>query len=192
MQNKVITYIKDNKNYIMPTAVLTAIVVVCVALVVLAYNFTYVDTTGIITDKLDAGLQDVLGKGSYEMILNENNEGKKVPLTYDGITSIIKDENGQLAFEIVTDGYAKNGLHVLVGIDTDGAVTGVSIITIGETPGLGTKVNDKTFLDKFKGINDSPEKVDNVTGATYSSKGMKKAVSLALETYKNKREEILK
>lgn len=182
---------KLNWQYIKPPIVLAIICIISTALLVFAYNLTYVDTTGVITDKLKAGLEDVLGDGEYEMLLTKNDEGTSVPLVYDGITSIIKDDKGQTAFEITVDGYAKGGLHVLVGIDEKGAVSGVSILSIGETPGLGTKVQNQSFLDSFKGIDKTPVEVDSITGATYSSKGMKNAVSLALTTYQSEKGEIL-
>ena len=87
------------------------------------------------------------------------------------------------AFEITADGYSKGGLHLLIGFDESGSICGISVISIGETPGLGTKVQNKDFLDKFKGISSEDYQVDNITGATYSSKGMKAAVNTALEAY---------
>ena len=77
----------------------------------------------------------------------------------------------------------KGGLHLLIGFDESGSICGISVISIGETPGLGTKVQNKDFLDKFKGISSEDYQVDNITGATYSSKGMKAAVNTALEAY---------
>ena len=73
--------------------------------------------------------------------------------------------------------------NLLIGFDESGSICGISVISIGETPGLGTKVQNKDFLDKFKGISSEDYQVDNITGATYSSKGMKAAVNTALEAY---------
>ena len=68
----------------------------------------------------------------------------------------------------------------------DGAVTGVSFVTVSETPGLGTKVqsNPELLVDNLVGLSDETvvNGVDNITGATYSSKGMKAAVNCALAT----------
>lgn len=165
-----------------PPVILTTICVITCALLVFAYNITYVDYTGVITDKLRAGCEEVMGEGEYEMLTD---------LTVEGVTSIIIDkENKNCAFEITADGYAKGGLHLLIGIDKAGAVSGINVLSIGETPGLGTKVKDSKYLDKFKGINSTEVDVDNITGATYSSKGMKKAVALAIETYQNQKEAI--
>lgn len=136
------------KEKIKPPLVLTLICLITCGLLVAAYEATYVDTTGIITDKLQTGLADVYGKfEDFEMLLNDDG----TVLTYDGVTSILSDGK-YTAFEIYADGYSKGGLHVLVGLDENGAVKGVSIMTIGETPGLGTKVQDAGFLGQFGGV----------------------------------------
>ena len=61
------------KEKIMPPLVLTLICVISSALLVLAYNLTYVDTTGIITDKLSAGLSEIYGTpDGFEMLINDD------------------------------------------------------------------------------------------------------------------------
>lgn len=167
------------KEKIMPPLVLTLICVITSALLVAAYNITYVDTTGVITDELASGLTEIYGgSDGFDMLMNDDGTVK----TYDGVTSVITNGSGT-AFEITADGYSNGGLHLLIGFDESGSICGISVISIGETPGLGTKVQNKDFLDKFKGISSEDYQVDNITGATYSSKGMKAAVNTALEAY---------
>ena len=167
------------KEKIMPPLVLTLICVITSALLVAAYNITYVDTTGVITDELASGLTEIYGgSDGFDMLMNDDGTVK----TYDGVTSVITNGSGT-AFEITADGSSKGGLHLLIGFDESGSICGISVISIGETPGLGTKVQNKDFLDKFKGISSEDYQVDNITGATYSSKGMKAAVNTALEAY---------
>lgn len=211
------------KQNIMPAVVLTLICAITCGLLVFAYNVTYVDTTGVITDKLHAALVDVYGEKDFSMPRNADGE----LLSAEGVTSIITDGNGSYAYEITADGYSKGGLHILVALDGSGAVSGVKILDIGETPGLGTKVQDDSFLSQFSGVNsdmmtEEPEEksdvkpvpvfsddvellgtlsineirsdanssdsskadIDLITGATYSSTGMKNAVKLAVDTDK--------
>jgi Na+-translocating ferredoxin:NAD+ oxidoreductase RnfG subunit len=55
---------------------------------------------------------------------------------------------------------------------------------MNETPGLGSKVvDDKTFLPRFSGLAsaDEAKKVDTITGATKSSRGVRKGVEAALK-----------
>ncbi|MBQ7980559.1 MAG: FMN-binding protein [Oscillospiraceae bacterium] len=133
---------------IKPPLVLTLICLITCGLLVAAYEATYVDTTGVITEDLRTGLTEVYGHfEDFEMLLNDDG----TVLTYDGVTSILSDGK-YTAFEITADGYSTGGLHVLVGLNENGAVQGVSIMTIGETPGLGTKVQDAGFLSQFGGV----------------------------------------
>ncbi len=136
---------------IKPPLVLTLICIITCGLLVAAYQATYVDNTGVITEKLEAGLAELYGSADGFEMLRDGDGGI---LTYNGVDSVLSDGTNT-AFEITANGYSTGGLHVLVGIDENGSVGGVSILTIGETPGLGTRVQDKSFLDQFKGVNKS-------------------------------------
>lgn len=174
------------KEKISPPLVLMIISIIVSALLVVAYNVTYVNTNGVLTDELEKGCEEIFGKADYELLTVTNEEDKLEALTFDGVTSIIVDkEKKNCIFEIIADGYSKGGLHVLVGISNEGTIQGISFISIAETPGLGTKVQEKSFLDQFNDIDLSTkiDSIDNITGATYSSKGMKTAVKVALESY---------
>lgn len=136
---------------IKPPLVLTLICLITCGLLVAAYEATYVDNTGVITEKLSAGLTEIYGSADgFEMLKNDDGSLK----TFDKVTSVLSDGN-VTAFEVTEDGYSKGGLHVLVGLDETGKVKNVSILTIGETPGLGTKVQDSGFLSQFTGLDAS-------------------------------------
>lgn len=178
------------KNNILPPLVLTVICVVVCALLVFAYNLTYVDNTGVLTEDMKNGCEEIFGNGEYAILMDD-----KVPVNFgcDEVNSIITDKaNKRCVIEITEDGYSKGGLHLLIGINSDGAVEGITFLSIGETPGLGTKVQDESFLEKFKGFNKDTDEnsIDNVTAATYSSKGMKSACKKAVEIYDEHKEEI--
>lgn len=137
------------KEKIKPSLVITLICLIACALLVLAYEATYVDNTGIITDKLHLGLNEIYSTSDgFEMLTNSDD----TVYAPDGVNSVLTDANGNTAFEIVADGYSSGGLHVLIGLDNNGAVSGISILTIGETPGLGTEVKNENFLAQFKGL----------------------------------------
>lgn len=182
------------KELIMPPLVLTVICAAVCGLLVTAHDATYVDNTGVITPKLLASCEDIFGSGEYEM-LTEETDGKKMPVTFGekGVDSVIVDRAaGNCLIEYTGDGYKKDGLHILVGFDGGGAVAGIGFISIGETPGLGTKVQEDSFTAQFSGFKagDSTDAIDGVTAATYSSKGMKNAVSACAELYGSHKEEI--
>lgn len=182
------------KNNVMPPLVLTIICVIVCGLLVFAYNLTYVDDTGVMTDNMKQGCENIFGSGNYEIKL-EKNTSKKTPVTYntEGVNSIITDsKNKRCIIEITQDGYSKGGLHMLIGINDKGEIEGISFLSIGDTPGLGTNVTKPAFLKKFKGFNVSTDvnSIDNVTAATFSSKGMKAAAKKAVTLYDKHKGEI--
>ncbi|MBR4555121.1 MAG: FMN-binding protein [Ruminococcus sp.] len=181
------------RSSLMPPIVLTAVCVIVSALLVLAYNFTYVDNTGVMTEQLSAGCEDIFGEGEYSILLEKGTE-KKTPLTFgvDGVDAVITDGRGHCLIELEQDGYAKDGLHLLIGIDRDGSIAGIHFLSIGETPGVGTKVQDESFVAKLIGYStDTDDKtIDGVTAATFSSKGMKAACRKAVELYAANKEAI--
>ncbi len=75
----------------------------------------------------------------------------------------------------------KDDIGMIVGADNSGACLGVEIISISDTPGVGTKVKEGNFLSGFKGLNgEGVSEYDTISGATISSKAVKLGVSSAL------------
>lgn len=160
---------------IKPPLVLTLICIITCGLLVAAYEATYVDTTGVITDKLTAGLTEVYGSAEgFEMLKNEDG----TVMTREGVTSILFD-GSNTAFEITADGYASGGLHVLVGLDQSGAVKGVSVMTISETPNVGTKVQNADFRSQFVGVKyaDTVSQKEETTAKSKSVWGTKEEIN---------------
>lgn len=178
-----------------PALTLAAVVAIISALVIIMYNVTYVDTSGILTDKQSAAAITVYGGAAedYSVVPAEEWQAKLEGMTdLDRIIKVIEKNDGSLAFDIKSKGY-KDGYDILVGVK-DGKVAGVAVVSVGEeTPGLGTKTNDPAFLDDFKGISGeavivkstpaADNEVQAVTSATFSSKGVAKAVNIALAAY---------
>ncbi|MEE8598599.1 MAG: FMN-binding protein, partial [Dehalococcoidales bacterium] len=72
-------------------------------------------------------------------------------------------------------------IGVMVGISKDGALLDIGITSHLETPGIGSKVEEASFTDQFKGLSTKKAlKVDGISGATYSSKGVMSAVTQAI------------
>lgn len=78
-------------------------------------------------------------------------------------------------------------IRIAVGLDRNGKVIGAKIVSMNETPGLGTKVvEDRSFLRGFAGSASVEEAhdVDTITGATKSSRGVRNGVEAALAAYR--------
>ena len=95
------------------------------------------------------------------------------------------EQNGALlgyCIETQAQGYG-GMIQVAVGLDPEGSVIKVQVIAADdETPGLGTKVKEESFLRQFIGGKGSV-KADSIASATYSSQGVVNAVNQALEIY---------
>ena len=91
------------------------------------------------------------------------------------------------AIKVVAFG-SQGNIEMMVGVDGEGAVTGVSIVDNAETAGIGSKVmeNQNGVLDQFIGRSAADgtlavgTNVDAITGATVSSKGVTAGVNAAL------------
>lgn len=181
---------------IKPILIPAIIIALISGLIIVVYNLTYKDTSTVVTDKQLAAVTQIYGEGDYSVIpvseypdALKNGDECNIP----ELTKIIKKSDGSIAFDMVVKGY-KNGFDIMVGVK-DGAVAGVAVVSVGEeTPGLGTNTNDEKWLANFNGktgevaivknkTNPADNEVNAVTSATFSSKGVAKAVNLALKAY---------
>jgi len=99
--------------------------------------------------------------------------------------------NAGYAFKVVASG-SQGNIEMIVGVDGDGLVSGVSIVSNKETSGIGSKVMENNalpsgvgVLDQFVGMSGAGslavgKNVDAISGATVSSKGVTKGVNAAL------------
>jgi Na+-translocating ferredoxin:NAD+ oxidoreductase subunit G len=102
-----------------------------------------------------------------------------------------------IAYAAAATGY--NGpIDVMVGIDPEGKLTGVSVMTHTETPGLGARVVETPFTQQFAGLGLAGElnlsaqggQINAVSGATVSSKATVAAVRKALEAFPELKKEV--
>lgn len=115
---------------------------------------------------------------------------------YEDVTASLGDTDGVVAvYEVksVTGGEDNYCVHtsapgyggaveLLVGFNCDGQIVGVCVLAAdGETPGVGQKIKEQSFLNGFAGLEYDNEgaKVDGVSGATVSSTAAVKAVNNA-------------
>lgn len=98
------------------------------------------------------------------------------------------------AFSVTTKGYG-SGLKLMVGVDTEGTITGLAIVDCAnETPGLGANAGNDNYygegkgwysqfagksgeLTVVKGGNAGENEIDAITGATITSKAVTSAVN---------------
>lgn len=105
-------------------------------------------------------------------------------LIYEGM-----DDQGSkkgIAFKVESDGYGGT-IEMMVGYDPkEGKLTGLEILSMQETPGLGAKITEPEFKDQFKGKSveddfEAEKDVQIISGATVSSKAVSKGLKEALD-----------
>lgn len=172
------------KEKIKPTLVLTVICVIASVLLVFAYELT--------KDKI-AEQKEKNFNSSVQLLFGDV-DSRLLDTTFgsDKIEAIAVTSDDRTAVQVIADGYSKEGINILVGIDENGAVSGIEFVSLGETPGLGSKVRDEAdFRTQFIGMTEPSSDVDAISGATFSSNGMKDAVNAALKVYNDNKEAIL-
>ncbi len=159
-----------------------------------------------LNEDLRASLAEVMPAKTYE------NDILKDALTMvgpDGFeTTIYKGlKNGQvssLAYGTTGQGYA-GAINVIMGVNSEGEILGVRVLSHAETPGLGDKVETakSNWVDAFNGLSFSklvPEKwkvkkdggvFDQFSGATITPRAVVKAVTKGLEFFKEHKAKLL-
>ena len=115
----------------------------------------------------------------------------------DAVTAVVVEA-------IAPDGYSGN-IHLLIGIDTNGALTGVRVTGHRETPGLGDYIDRQKspWIDQFSGksLSQPAEKLwkvvrdggafDARAGATITPRAVVKAVKSALDYFAKNRKTLV-
>ena len=101
-------------------------------------------------------------------------------------------ETSGYVFTVSSSGYGGE-IELTVGINSDGAVTGLTILSINETPGLGMNAKKDSFISQYIDKSGSLSVVKNktpgnseilaITSATVTSKAVTNAVNNALSLY---------
>lgn len=145
-------------------------------------------------DRIDANKQEKTAN-AVRVVLPNAEDPKQLtdyPKT-DGVTAVYEDANGY-AVRVTVPGFGGD-LDMMVGVSKDGTVTGVSIISHTETPGLGalaaaTNEKGEKFRTQFIGVSEEQAVVkDNgdieaLTSATITSRAVTNGVNLALRCVK--------
>lgn len=126
----------------------------------------------------EKAMQEVLPSDTYEQLSYTGGDG-----TVDAIYSA-----GDAGYVVqVTPATSFSGtLSVMVGVDPNGACTGISIVATGETSGLGSNASKPAFKDQFPGVSGTVNvtkdggAINAITGATITSRGVCEAVTSAL------------
>ena len=174
------------KEILIPTVALLVICLVATALLA--------GTNTITKEKIALNAVET-EKASRMLVLPQGKEYGEVTTLDGGITYCVgTDENGAEVGYVFTAGAKGYGgtVSVMVGLDMNGTITGVEILSHSETPGLGANAVKPEFKNRFMGksgeltvdknSNDG-QSVQAITAATITSKAVTSAVNAVTAAY---------
>lgn len=165
-----------------PTLILTAICTIVTLLLAMTNMLT--------TDKIAANAAQKAADSRKKVLAAQDYK----QLDKDGAVYGAYDADGNLIGVVITtqsSGYGGK-IEVMTGIKSNGEVSGVNILSMEETPGLGAKGKEDSFLKQYKGFDRSNlavskdgGEINALSGATITSRAITKAVNEAIEISKS-------
>lgn len=174
------------KNIIVPTIALFLICLVATTLLAFANSVTapIIEKLAVQTEiesrkKVCVLAEDFIDKNEngVSYALGVDKDGKEIGMVF---TTTAKSYGGEIL--------------VMTGVDMDGKVTGVELLSINDTAGLGMNATNPDFKDQFIGLvkgiivqKNSSDHANNeitaLTGATITSQAVTDAVNAALADF---------
>lgn len=181
-----------NKNIVRLPLILFVICAVCTALVVAAHDFT----KPIIDEREAAKVEE-----SYKQVFPEAGKLEKIAVPPDSaIKEISRSAKGSgfngFIYTVTPKGYAGE-IIIMVGIEKPSMkITGVKILSQKETPGLGAKCTEPSFLNQFLGKDlhqnllvskaaQKPQEIQAITASTITSKAVVEGINIASQHYRD-------
>ncbi len=163
-----------------------------------------------ITKEPIAATEEQAKKEAWQAVFTDVNADEFEPLEVDevaaetaisdlGIKAVVNEvckagDEGYIVTVTDKEGYGGD-IKVTVGIQNDGTVSGVSILSISETAGLGMRATESSFQEQYVGKNTEHfyvskdggegEAIDAISGATITSRAFTGAVNTAIGYCKN-------
>ncbi len=158
---------------------LFAISAICAVLLGLVNSITMGPIADAKEAKTKAAMEAVLVADSYQQV------------EYSGQNALVSAvyQAGDVGYvvQVVPSGFG-GAIDMMVGVDASGTVTGVSIISMAETSGLGANASKENFRQQFVGaagsvaVTKDGGTIESLTGATITSRAVSDGVNAALET----------
>ena len=170
---------------------LTVISLVVAALLGVVNMVTEDKIDAINAEKTNQALAAVAPEGAEFTPVELSDAAVAAASAYGTLDSMYEMSTGGYAMKIVASG-SQGSIEMIVGVDGNKALTGVSVVNHSETGGIGTKVvnNDPNsagtpVLDQFIGMSGAGslvvgKTVTPISGATVTSKGITAGCNAAL------------
>lgn len=197
------------KNIVKNTVVITLITLISGCLLGLVYEITKQPIAVQNEMAKQQAYQSVFSKAEFfdsfeslEKIINEAFLSQHPAEKVDELVEA-KDASGNLLGYVVTvtstEGYGGD-IQLTMGVQLDGTINGISILSISETPGLGMNADTDEFKRQYAGKNvdffditksgaSAENEIDAISGATFTSKAVTNAVNAGLDVVNIVKEE---
>jgi len=167
------------RTYIMPLLVLTTICIVVSG----ALAFMDSITSPVILAAAEERAQVVMA----EIIPNATGFERIELSSIDGLHSTIREiyrtSNGVGYILIAAVNGFSGDITVICAVSPDGNIIGTSTLSHTETRGIGTILEQDSFLSPFTGLDKNLEGIDTVAGATISTRAFIRAINDIMEAF---------
>ena len=169
---------------------LTAICLVCSALLAGVYALTAEPIAAAAAAKNEAAIKEVLpdSAAQIEEVRTVEMDGQKYEY------NLAYDEQGNTvgcAINVAPVGFG-GPIVIKVGFDVNGVIWNTKVLSQAETPGLGAKCTESAFAEQFKGFDPSQKKltvkkdggdVDAITASTITSRAYADGLATAAKVF---------
>lgn len=183
---------RESREIIRMVVTLFAISLICSSILGVVNAVTKDKIAEIEAETRAAAMREVLPDAeTFTDVSDALSEKFKTENTITGIFSATASDGADAGYAVMVAPRGFGGeIVMIVGIGTDGAVTGVVITEMSETAGLGTKANDPAFLSQYAGKSGSlsvvkgeagENQISAITGATVTSRAVTTGVLAAMK-----------
>lgn len=147
-----------------------------------------------LTDPVIAAAAQRRERETFAALVPEAASFEAVACSVEGCTGAFYALDGsgaRIGVVVVAESKGYGGeVPLAVAIDETGTVTKVTVMSNNETPGLGSRIEDESYIGQYVGLpakETSDETIDLISGATISSKAALEAFNRAVEAYEEVR-----
>ncbi len=117
-------------------------------------------------------------------VFPEGTDVKAVQTADGGEVYVVLKDSEILGYCVnaVESGYGGD-VSMMIGVNSAREICGIRIVSMSETPGVGTKISGASFLEQFFGMSEPVQfgvNADAISGATYSSRAVESGINTAL------------
>jgi RnfABCDGE-type electron transport complex G subunit len=143
-----------------------------------------------VTDPIATANAEKKAQETYAQLVPTAATFDPVECSVEGCTAALEahDAQGQLVAHVIvaqSKGYGGQ-VPIAVAFGPDGKVLSITTMANEETPGLGTKIANDSYIGQYVGLGAesiTADDIDLISGATISSKAALSAFNIAVEAY---------